>query len=150
MINIHQLARYVITPTLEEIPKGYSPEAVTLLLMIAAHESNGGEWIAQIGNGPARGIYQIELATHDDVWKHSDSIHHNARFMGILNEPKRLFYDLRYQTFVARQKLFMVKEPLPTDLMDLAAYAKEHWNTQQGKATPNNYFEAYMKWSKCG
>lgn len=39
-----------------------------LLFRTACHESLCGQQIIQVGGGPARGVYQMEGATHDDVW----------------------------------------------------------------------------------
>jgi hypothetical protein len=115
VINPKQL-RDLITRTLKEIPNGYSEDAVELLMMIAAHESKLGTYLRQV-SGPALGIFQIEPATHDDAWLNGDSIKLNADILGIeyINDtsPSRLEYDLRYQIFIARQKLFMISEPLP-------------------------------------
>lgn len=58
----------IIRPTLVEMGH-YSPAAEALLLGTAAHESHGGRYLSQI-RGPARGIYQMEPATHDDLWRH--------------------------------------------------------------------------------
>ncbi|HQO65941.1 MAG TPA: two-component regulator propeller domain-containing protein, partial [Spirochaetales bacterium] len=58
----------IIRPTLVDMGH-YSPEAEALLLGIAAQEARGGRYLAQL-RGPARGIYQMEPATHDDLWRH--------------------------------------------------------------------------------
>ena len=63
-----QLTELIIIPTLKEIPKGYSEEAVMAIQMIIAHESCGGKYIAQT-KGPALGVIQMEPFTHDQVWK---------------------------------------------------------------------------------
>lgn len=42
----------------------YSDEAVDLLMLTAAQESEMGRYLYQLGNGPARGIFQMEPATH--------------------------------------------------------------------------------------
>ncbi|QDP63247.1 MAG: hypothetical protein Unbinned1520contig1002_45 [Prokaryotic dsDNA virus sp.] len=144
-MNKEQLTELVIIPTLKEIPKGYSEEAVIAIQMIIAHESSGGEYIAQT-KGPALGVIQMEPMTHDDVWNFGDSIHKNARLMGLLNsESDRLVYDLRYNVFMARQKLFMAAGALPSDLFDMSEYLKKNWNGP-GKATPEKYLHDFMNW----
>lgn len=85
-VNKNQLIKYVIVPTLKEIPKGYSKDAVKALLMIFAHESKGCKHIKQIGGGPALGVSQIEPDSHDDVWREGGSIWANALSMGIITE----------------------------------------------------------------
>ncbi len=152
-MNKKQLTELVIMPTLKEIPKGYSPEAVMAIQMIIAHESSKGEYIAQ-KIGPALGIIQMKPLTHEDVWRHGDSIQKNAELLriaprsaGMRNppSPKRLIYDLRYCVFMARQKLFMVPGVLPSDEFEMAQYLKKHWNGD-GKATATKYHFDFSRW----
>jgi len=144
MINPNQL-RDLITRILKEIPHGYSEDAVELMMMIAAHESNLGTYLRQV-DGPALGIFQIEPATHDDTWENGDSICANAQILGIECAVEKLEYDLRYQIFMARQKLFMISEAIPSNrmVMKMAEYCKKYWNTQHGKATVCDYHDAYL------
>lgn len=153
-MNKKQLTDLVITPTLQEIPRGHSAEAVMAIQMIIAHESSGGNFIAQ-NNGIALGIIQMEPVTHFDTWKHGDSIQKNAELLGIVTKgtsvvnvpsPQRLIYDLRYNVFMARQKLFMVKCALPKDSSEMSRYLKKHWNGD-GKATSTKYHSDFMNWS---
>ena len=152
-MNKKQLTDLVIIPTLKEIPHGYSDESVLAIQMIIAHESKCGEYIAQV-NGPALGIIQMEPFTHDQVWKFGDSIQKNAELLkivtpglGIKNIPKaeRLIYDLRYNVFMARQKLFMAAGALPKLPEDMAHYLKKHWNGT-GRATATKYHYDFMRW----
>jgi hypothetical protein len=122
--------------------------------MIIAHESNGGEYIAQ-ARGPALGPIQMEPETHDDVWKHGDSIWKNAVKLGIITrtdkllkkhpDSYRLVYDLRYNVFMARQKLFMAQGALPLNADDMSVYLKKHWNGG-GEATPIKYHNDFLRW----
>lgn len=153
-MNKQQLTDLVIIPTLDDIPSGYSGEAVMAIQMIIAHESSGGEYIAQT-KGPALGPTQMEPATHDDVWKHGDSIWRNAVNLGIITKTDRilkshpdayrLVYDLRYAVFMTRQKLFMAQGALPLNAKDMAVYLKKHWNGD-GKATPEKYHNDFLRW----
>jgi hypothetical protein len=152
-MNKKQLTELVIVPTLHEIPKGYSPEAVMAIQMIIAHESSGGEYIAQT-KGPALGIIQMEPFTHSQVWKFGDSIQKNAELLRIVTpglgvqnipSPKRLIHDLRYNVFMARQKLFMSPGALPGNPEEMAHYLKKHWNGD-GKATAAKYLWDYKNW----
>lgn len=152
-MNKKQLTELVIVPTLQDIPFGYSDKAVMAIQMIIAHESSGGEYLAQNG-GPALGIIQMEPATHLDVWTHGDSIQRNAELLRIVTpglgvknvpSPKRLIYDLRYNVFMARQKLFMVTGALPDNSEDMAHYLKKYWNGD-GKATATKYHYDFVNW----
>ena len=154
-MNKKQLTELVIIPALKEIPHGYTPEAVLANQMIIAHESKGGVFIAQ-SRGPALGIIQMEPETHDETWKWGDSIWNNALLLGIVSDEdfrnkihpvaKRLIYDLRYNVFMVRQKLFMAPGALPKDASGMSVYLKTHWNGY-GKATPKKYYNDFMGWT---
>ena len=61
-----QLREQVIAPALAKIEL-CTPAAVKLLLGTACVESQCGEYIKQMGTGPALGIFQIEPATYHDL-----------------------------------------------------------------------------------
>lgn len=149
-MNKKQLKERVIEPTLKQLGL-YSSDAVELLLMIAAHESVKGEYIAQI-TGPARGIYQMEGATHNDihVWIKVNKGHIYRSIAGLVVQPvsDMMMYDLRYATAMARVFFLRFPEALPSgsDVDAMAAYAKRRWNTSAGKATPADYKNAYLSW----
>lgn len=150
-MNKEQLESLVVVPTLKEIPNGYSEKAVLAIMMIIAHESKRGEYIKQI-NGPALGLIQMEPSTHDDVWANSDSIWKNASLLGFakrgenLPDATLLTYDLRYNVFMARQRLFMDVNPLPDKPLEMSSYLKSYWNSSLGKADDLDYYNDYMRW----
>ena len=155
-MNKEQLVNLVIVPTLKKIPKGYTPESKMAVTMIVAHESARGHYLKQMSDGPALGIIQMEPATHNDVWKYGDSIYDNALQLGIISmadysykshpKPDRLIGDLVYNVFMARQRLFMKKEKLPSTELEMANYLKRHWNSIHGAATSNSYLNDYFSW----
>lgn len=67
MIDPSQFRQYVIQPVLKSLGL-YSPSAENLLALTTAVESHGGHYLHQLGKGPAVGPYQMEPATHDDIW----------------------------------------------------------------------------------
>lgn len=151
-----QLVNLVVIPTLKEIPKGISAEAVLAITMIIAHESTRGNFLKQIGGGPALGIIQMEPVTHDSIWDNGDSIWDNAFLMGIITKDEfnnkrqplagRLIYDLRYCVFMARQYLFMDTNPLPKTPYQMSDYLKGYWNSEGGAADSNSYLRDYEIW----
>lgn len=151
-----QLVNLILIPTLCEIPKGNTPEAVMAIEMIIAHESKGAKFITQLGGGPATGIIQMERLTHSTVWQYGDSVWKNALEMGIISPDdykyqthpdfNRLLYDLRYNIFMARQRLFMKPEALPNDATKMSAYLKRFWNSADGAARTDSYLKAYLSW----
>ena len=155
-MNREQFTKGVLHPTLREIPKGYSGQAALVIKMIIAHESARGEFLYQRGGGPALGPIQMERTTHDSTWNYGDSIWDNAVVLGIVtleqkrhhNHPpaERLIYDLRYNVFMARQRLFMKSEALPETIVEMSAYLKKHWNSADGAADDGSYMRDYLLW----
>lgn len=146
----------IITDTVKEMDR-FKPECVELLCMIAAHESGLGKHRKQI-NGPALSLFQIEPITHDSIWDNCDSIKALAKKLGITRNLKSLETDDRYAVFVARCYLLMDTDPLPKTVCKMGEYAKSYWNnggedgddTNDGKADPEDYVDAYIKWRELG
>lgn len=67
-MNVAQLRDHVIRPVLEHLEDciPYGRNAEQLVLGTALTESRG-EYIRQV-SGPALGLWQMEPATHDDIW----------------------------------------------------------------------------------
>jgi len=156
-MNYEQLKNHVVIPMLEKIPKGLTPESTLAVMMIIAHESRRGEYLVQI-QGPALGLEQMEPLTHNDTWKHGDSIWRNALICGIITQEQfdkkihplatRLIYDLAYGVFMCRQRLFMKKGALPKSIDEMSVYLNKHWNSAFGAANDDSYSYDYNKWSK--
>ena len=145
------LLEHVIRPTLGVI--GLESEAAEqLLLGTAAVESRLGSYLVQVG-GPALGIYQIEPATHRDVWESwlnykkplADRVRLTMTQGGIADEM--LVGNLCYATAIARVIYRRRKEPLPQagDLFGLAAYWKAHYNTHAGKGRIEDFVTTYRR-----
>ena len=143
MINPEHLSKYVIVPTLIEI-NAYSEDAVNLLLLTAAQESHMGLWLHQKGGGPALGIYQMEPATHDDIWKNYLVYHEGVRtdainrmVMGYDSKelPTCMIGNLNYATAMARCLYLRKPGKIPSDVEGWAHYWKQHYNTPLGKGT---------------
>lgn len=149
-IKTKQIAEYVVDPVLEALDL----DGRLTMLAYAAQESHMGAYIHQI-NGPALGLWQVEPATHDDVWRYllrkddpnetrikrmewikylipTTSKYFYACTKKYWLEEKlynqyhdRLIYDLRYCCAIARLKLYMIPKPLPAE-DDIEGMA-EYW-----------------------
>lgn len=62
----------------------YSDNAVELLMLTAAVESNLGHYIKQVGNGPALGIFQCEPNTYD--WVQTKTMEKFEKWTNALDE----------------------------------------------------------------
>lgn len=150
-MNAQQLYDYIIKPTHECMGGNYeSKEANFLSLCTAAIESNCGYYIKQV-NGPALGIWQMEPATHDDIWNNSDALN-DSEFKTLIDSfiPTLSFESLIeapvYACAMARLKYSMNPNPLPKltgdkdlDCINFFEYYKRVYNTELGAST-------YQKW----
>ena len=152
------------------VTKDTAPQASDQLFMLAAHESKLGTYLKQLGKGSALGVYQMEPETVS--WLVGDYLNRTkvTGFKACLHafafpdtfSPSGFNHalfaiNLAAQTVAARALLWSKPEKLPnpadyplgrSDLNYLkahAAFAKKHWNTPAGKATPEDYLNAYLK-----
>jgi hypothetical protein len=141
-VNLENLRELVIRPTLQYIEL-WSQAAENLVLGTALVESKA-EYLHQI-NGPALGLWQMEPATHDDIWDNflkyrpsmRDLLHEiqcPAQFTSGANE---LIGNLYYGAAMCRIHYWRAAEALPQakDAEGMARYWKTHYNTPAGKGT---------------
>ncbi len=155
-ILAHELQLHVIRPTLQEIGL-WSEAAENLLLGTAAQESHMGRYLTQV-RGPALGIYQIEPATHRDIWQSFLKYHARLRekveqLLSPLNsldeshKDQALIHNLAYSTAIARILYYRISKPLPSanDINGLAAYWKKYYNTPLGKGKVEEFVMNYQE-----
>ena len=152
MLNITQFRSNVVRPTLEAIG-AHGAAAENLVLGTALQESNL-HYLRQLNDGPARGIYQMEPATHDDIWDNYLEYRPEprSRIEAFLapnqDRVSQLIWNLGYATAMCRVHYQRVSEALPAadDIPALAAYWKEYYNTPLGRGTVDEFvdkFETY-------
>lgn len=156
-IRCKDLKEYIIKPSLEGIGL-YSEAAENLLLGTAAVESRMGYYLKQVGGGPALGVFQMEPATHDDLWSNYLAYSKKKpRLLGIWIHEKKytsipsaadMVYDLQYATIMARLQYFRQPEALPdaSDVEGLARYWKIFYNSSAGKGTVEGFMESYERY----
>ena len=150
MLNPQHVLELVIRPTLEFLDLA-SPSAERLLLGTAITESRLRH-LRQFGGGPALGLYQIEPATHRDLFENFlDYPRRHAlrdRLQGLAapseSLDRRLIANLSYATAAARLIYFRRPEALPDagDLQAIAGYWKAHYNTSRGAGTPWHFIKS--------
>jgi hypothetical protein len=146
----HHFHRDIILPTLETMKMG-GDNIAELLLGTALVESRL-TWRKQMANGPARGLYQMEMATHDDIWNNyltfrkplADKVlqfktAHDA------DPEHELINNDQYGTAMARVHYARVREAIPEsgDIEAMANYWKKYYNTMLGKGFPDKYIEVW-------
>lgn len=131
---------------LTEIP--FSRAATELLLGTALHESAGLKHRRQLQNGPARSFFQMEPATHNDIY--TNFLAYNASLKTQVesflcsptsNKIFELEYNDTYAAVMARVHYFRASGSLPAagDLAGQASYWKRTYNTVLGAGTPQKY-----------
>lgn len=153
MLNPIQFRELVIRPSLRALGL-YSPQAEELLLGTAIQESRL-VYLKQLGGGPALGLFQMEPATHDDIWDNYLKYHPalGRSILGLSCSPEldagELVWNLLYATAMTRVHYLRVPEALPAegDIDAQAVYWKEYYNTYLGSGTEEEYTENWYTYS---
>jgi len=148
--NIVRISLQPITATRHPL---YSADAEEILLMIAAHESILGRKLFQIGGGPGRGLFQVETRTMRDNYNHfiaaKPALFRQIREVSGVARPDKdqLTYNPLYGAIMARIWLYRRPGALPPahDVPAMAEYARQHYNTTAGAATPEKYLTDYHR-----
>ncbi|MBF0146383.1 MAG: hypothetical protein HQL84_09925 [Magnetococcales bacterium] len=128
--------------------------AERLLLGTAIQESGCGLYLRQRNRGPALGIFQMEPATHQDIWNNwlRWQIAPRDRILGYLAtqeapDANRLVTDLFYAAILCRLHYRRIAEALPdaNDLDALANYWKRHYNTLKGRGTVQEFTDNWKR-----
>ncbi len=151
-MDAKQFKKEVVIPTLKYIGR-YSEDAANLIVGTMWQESHG-EYIKQLGNGPALGFMQMEPATHDDIWnnylKYKGDLETKVKDLAIAHpsgkpSPNNLMYSLPYQVAMCRCHYLRVKEGIPNgkDVEGMAHYWKKYYNTSLGKGKPEEFVKNF-------
>lgn len=144
----------VIVPVLAKVGGG-GVAAEELLLGTAVQESLNFMHRKQQGGGPARGYFQMESATHDDIWKNYLSYRQSLAkdvlsFLPSLSADKisALENNDKYAAAMARVHYMRVANPLPKagDIVAQAHYWKQYYNTPLGKGKTHEYIEKWKRY----
>ena len=134
----------------------FSHAAVELLMLTCAVESNFGTYLKQV-RGPARGVFQMEPTTEKDIWQ--NYLAYKDRTVSAVerydtSDEHDLYWNLGYQIILARVHYLRVSQPLPNihpnptkqDVVALARYWKEHYNTVLGAGTIDKAIDKYYQY----
>jgi len=157
MIDLRQVRELVIRPALQEL--GLWSESAEALLVGTGLVESGFVYLRQVPDGPALGFWQMEPATHYDLWDRW--LRYRPRFADIVvsgawADPRKswpppasqLVTDLRYAVMCARLQYYRDPSPLPgvDDVAGLAAYWKRVWNTNAGAGDPSKFVTLYEEY----
>lgn len=152
MLNIQQFRDWAIIPALDAI--GLNSVAAQELLLGTALQESGLRNLVQLENGPARGLFQMEPATHDDIWlnflAYKPELSRKLENISAKQTPKELATNLLYAAAMCRIHYYRVSAPLPEagDTNAQAAYWKTHYNTSKGKGTAAEYLDNWKAYAK--
>lgn len=131
--------------------KMYSQSAMNLMMGISAQETRLGVYLRQIGGGPGRGVFNMEIDTELDIWE--NYLAFRPLFVSKLHKITGGSYlseyalegNIPYQIIMTRLHLWRVKEPLAEadDINGHARYWKKHFNTKIGKGTVEQFIKNY-------
>ena len=141
--------RDLIIRVLKKVDNFYSEDAVTLLMMTAASESDLGTYLHQV-KGPAKGLMQVEPATMRDNYgsylhfrdKLKEQIF-SACHVG-MPDVDALEYNIALNILMARVKYYRAPGPIPSTLEGMAMYHEEFYNAG-GAAHWEITLEKYQK-----
>lgn len=153
MIDAKQLRHEVIRPVLTATGL-WSASAENLLMGTAAQESACGKYLRQLGDGPARGVFQMEPATLDDIY--ANYLAYRSDLQGAvdaylimsMSKADNLTVNLAYAALMCRVHYRRRPETLPdaNDVRGLAAYWKRFYNTVHGKGSEQEFVENYERY----
>ena len=145
MLSAIHLQDEVIAPALDKLDL-WSRASEELVLGTAIIESSL-KWLKQHGDGPALGLWQIEPATHQDLYE--NYLQYRPELMqkleGLLapdlSMDENLQTNLMYGAGVCRLCYYRKPDPIPIagDLEGQAHYWKDHYNTHLGAGTVSKY-----------
>lgn len=147
MINPYHLHDYVVVPVLQTLDMDSS--AARALVMGTAAKESGLRHLVQLGDGPARGLWQMEPATHDDIWSawvfYHPLIRSKLSTLCVEGSADELTWNLRYACAMCRLHYRRISKPLPAagDAQGLAAYWKRYYNTELGKGTEDEFVHSF-------
>ncbi len=159
MVYPAHLLKYVVYPVNETLGMNY-PAALKIVMGTAAKESAMGKYLHQ-KQGPAMGVFQIELATCKDIlFRYLKRREHLAEklvcasnwkvYAGVSNWPELtdedlsqlLHTDLRFQAAICRLKYWMVPEPLEDNWEYLSWYWNKFYNANDEHGTEEEFLNA--------
>lgn len=154
-LHIPHLREHVVRPTLEYLNM-HSSAAENLLIGTALTESRL-VYLHQLGNGPAKGIYQMEPDTYNDIYLNYldyrpglKKLVDDLRDQRPTTHEEEVIYNLAFATALCRIHYRRVPEALPgnLDALGMACYWKNYFNSSLGAGTIEKalpYFERACK-----
>ena len=160
MLDISQLRTYVIRPTLQFM--GMWTQVGEDLVTGTAIQESKATYLHQLGAGPALGIFQMEVATHDDCWTNFINFRSDIKdklVQLVMNGGNCPMFQIPAQEMTGnlfyaaamcriRYKRAPAGFPQPGDIQGLADYWKQWYNTPQGAGTADEFLNNYNQFNQ--
>ena len=138
-LDLGQVKALIVRPICARL-KLDQPAAINLVTGTVLAESDG-TYLSQLGGGPALSLWEIERATHDDIWRNFLAFQTDlsAAVQTLMTQQDRyeqLVTNLGYACAMCRVDYRRAPPALPgpTDAVGLSNYHKDHYNSAAGKA----------------
>lgn len=149
MFDAKQAREKIVKPVLHGIGM-WNEYAEELMMGTLAVESQGGTYLVQQNAGPALGVFQMEPATHDDIWQkwlpnHPAIANNLMQSCMISMKPAAamMVSNLFYACAMARIEYFRnTAAPIPATLEEQAEFWVKYYN-RGSQATPEKFISAY-------
>lgn len=150
-LDLKQVRLDIVRPTLKYVGL-WSPVAENLVIGTGLTESRL-RFVKQLGRGPAKGVFQMEPFTHNDIWRNflwgtqlGMKIGNVSRpFTGSHPDAREMVGNLNYAAAMCRAHYRRIRAPLPGyDAREMAEYWKKYYNTYLGAGT----VEKALPWFK--
>lgn len=142
-MDLGDVLREWIEPALAFLPASLNTPARAQLVLGIGNKETQYRFLRQIGGGPARGPWQMEPDTHDDMW--SNFIRYRPELQnaalrllaGTTPDARLLTTRMDYAALMTGFHTYRAKSALPAygDAMGQATFWKDNFNTKLGKGT---------------
>lgn len=148
-LHLRQVRDYIVRPALQRI--GLHSLAAEQLVLCTGVVESGLRYVDQVDKankpGPAYGLFQMERATHDDLWKsyldHRPPLATRVRreMVLTLDGAEQMHGNHFYAAAMCRVHYLRIRAAMPEafDLPAMAAYWKRFYNTALGAGRPEDF-----------
>jgi hypothetical protein len=138
-LNLTHFHQFIVTPTLHKL--GIDSAAFAQLVTGTALTESNLQHLRQMPSGPAKGLYQMEQRTHDDIWqnflKFREPLAAKVAGFIIIDTPlqEQLYGNFYYSTAMCAVHYLRYMKTIPkyNDINHMASLWKAHYNTKIGK-----------------
>lgn len=156
-----QVLNLVIRPVharLDAVQRGMASASADAISLGTACQESNFRWIAQTPTGPALGLWQMEPATHDDLFRNYLAYNTKLRdavmsfSCSAMSTQQQLAGNALYAAACCRAQFFRAPETLPAanDVDGMAHLWKVRWNSVSGAGTEAQFIANWLQFGLSG